>query len=96
MSFGGDQYSKKQKSDAKKILRRKSVDDDPTTIAECFPGDDVEIPFLGVCNFAFRIGRHSKGGFVRLVENNPPRKIWSVPGWVPVRCVKRYRTNETG
>ena len=96
MSYGADGFTKKQKAAARKIVRRRSIDEDPTTIAECFPGDDVEIPFLGVCNFAFRIGRHGTGGFVRKLVDNPVRCVFSVPGWVPVLCVTRYRTNETG
>jgi hypothetical protein len=89
-----DVYTKKQVAAAKKIVRRRASDEDPTTVGECFPGDVIEVPFLGVCSFGFRLGRGD--GFMRLVENNPPRHLWKVPDWVPVRCIERYRTNETG
>lgn len=91
MSFGREQYSKRQKADAERIRRRKPRTPDPERIGECFPGDMVEIPFLGLCVFAFRISRQ---GFVRLRDNNPARTLYPVPNWVPVVCVQRYRKNE--
>jgi len=94
MDYGNENYNKAQTRTAKKQPRRRTRDDDPTQIRECWPGDVIEVPFLGVCEFAFFIGRSRLQGFLRNQENNPVRHLWSVPGWVPVVCVTRYRKNE--
>ena len=116
MSFGSDQVTKAAKQAVAKILHRDPNDPDPAMLIQCFPGDVVEIPFLGLCEFAFFIGRRIvtakvehlgadgqsrrvpvygdiSSGFVRLhpIKRNPPRVVTSIPAWVPVRCVERYR-----
>ena len=56
MSLGSDQVTKAAKAATAKILHRDPNDPDPTMLIECFPGDVVDVPFLGLCEFAFFIG----------------------------------------
>lgn len=64
MSFEENQVTKAAKAAAKKILRRNPGDPDPIKVIECFSGDLIEIPFLGLCEFAFFIGRRKRVGKV--------------------------------
>ena len=102
MSFGEEQVSKKNAAAAKKILRREAGDSKPTRMIECFGGDVVEVPLLGVVEVAFSIGRRGvakQNGhrqyvgdarfFVRPIETPNCRELIGVPGWVPVRVVER-------
>ncbi len=104
MSFGSDRISESQKKAAAKTLRREPNDPDPEFVAECFSGDVVEIPFLGVCEFGFFLGKRvavkqgkkkifvgAATGFVRRLPpaRQTPRTVEGVPGWVPVRCIER-------
>ncbi len=93
MSLGSDQVTKQAKAAAKKILRRDPNDLDPVKLIECFPGDVIEIPFLGLCELGFFIGhRVVLGKTMRTVkghELSTPIYGGSASGFVRLHPIER-------
>jgi hypothetical protein len=91
---GIDQVTKAAKAATAKILRRDPNDPDPTTLIECFSGDVIRVPFFGLCEFAFFIGRRTVTSKVELVGEDGQKRRVPVYGGVSsgfVRLLPRER-----